>query len=75
MKNKVEQYIRKETNLQAAFVYAGFYKQNWVNFPPFGVPTCDANDNVTLKTAIRADVAIPVIDIEQDFGEWGFHTV
>ncbi|KAL7005767.1 hypothetical protein EMMF5_004682 [Cystobasidiomycetes sp. EMM_F5] len=68
-KNKVEQYIRNETSLQAAFVYPGFYMQNWVYFPPFGVPT-RKGDKVVLDTAVRADVALPLIDIEQDFGKF-----
>lgn len=71
-KNKVEQYIReKQTTttspFQAAFVYPGFYMQNWIMFPPFGVPT-RKGDKVVLETAVRADVALPLIDIEKDFG-------
>lgn len=67
-KYRVEEYIRAQPGLQAAFVYAGFYAQNWVNFPPFGVPTVK-EDKVVLETAVRADVALPLIDIEEDFGE------
>jgi hypothetical protein len=67
-KYRVEEYIRAQPGLQTAFVYAGFYAQNWVNFPPFGVPTLK-EDKVVLETAVRADVALPLIDIEEDFGE------
>ncbi|GFZ42459.1 hypothetical protein JCM24511_00174 [Saitozyma sp. JCM 24511] len=68
-KYRVEEYIRAQPGLQAAFVYAGFYAQNWVNFPPFGVPTVK-EDKVVLETAVRADVALPLIDIEEDFGKF-----
>ena len=64
----MEQYIRGKPNIQSAFVYAGFYTNNWVNFPPFGVPRRLENGSVVLESAIRADVAIPLIDIELDFG-------
>ena len=67
-KHRVEQYIRTQTKLQAAFVYAGFYFQNWINFPSLGAPTWKSG-KVVLETAMRADVALPLIDIEQDFGE------
>lgn len=70
-KNKVEQYIRQQTSIQAAFVYPGFYMQNWVMFPPFGAPT-RKDGEVVLETAVRADVALPLIDIEQDFGKRSF---
>jgi len=69
-KNKVEQYIRGKPNIQSAFVYAGFYTNNWVNLPPFGVPRRLENGSVVLESAIRADVAIPLIDIELDFGQF-----
>lgn len=69
-KHRTEEYIRAQPGLQAAFVYAGFYAQNWINFPPFGVPTVKEGD-VVLETAVRADVALPLIDIEEDFGELG----
>lgn len=67
-KNKVEQYIRTKP-IQSAHVYAGFYTTNWINFPPFGAPYKDQDGHVKIDTAIRADVAIPLIDIDADFGK------
>ncbi|ORX39068.1 hypothetical protein BD324DRAFT_618413 [Kockovaella imperatae] len=69
MKYKVEEYI-KSLNVPAAFVFAGFYAQNWVNFPPFGVPTYDKEGQVHLDTAVQPHAKIPVIDIEEDFGKF-----
>ena len=68
MKYRVEEYI-KSLGIPAAFVFAGFYAQNWVNFPPFGVPTYGKDGEVYIATAVKPDTKIPVIDIEKDFGK------
>jgi uncharacterized protein YbjT (DUF2867 family) len=68
-KNKVEQYIRS-VGLDAAFVYAGFYSSNWINFPPLAGPQREKDGSIVIRTPFRADVALPVIDIDADFGKF-----
>ncbi|KAJ8096554.1 hscarg protein [Lipomyces tetrasporus] len=67
-KNKVEQYI-KSVCLDAAFVYAGFYATNWINIPLAG-PQREKDGSIVIHTPIRADVALPVIDLDADFGKF-----
>jgi len=69
----VEQYIRTHSGtsgIQSAFVYAGFYTTNWINFPPLAAPYRTKDGRVLIESAIRADVALPVIDIDADFGQF-----
>jgi len=68
-KNKVEQYIRS-IGLDAAFVYAGFYAANWINFPPLAGPQREKDGSIVIRAPFRADVALPVIDIDADFGKF-----
>lgn len=68
-KNKVEQYI-KSVGLDAAFVYAGFYASNWVYFPPLAGPQRQKDGSIVIRNPFRADVALPVIDLEADFGKF-----
>jgi hypothetical protein len=67
-KNKVEQYI-KSIGLPAAFVYAGWYSNNLIKFPAFA-PYRDSTGSVILKQSFRPDVAVPIIHIELDFGQF-----
>jgi uncharacterized protein YbjT (DUF2867 family) len=69
LKNKVEQYIRS-VGLDAAFVYAGFYASNWINFSPLAGPQREKDGSIVIRTPFRADVALPIIDIDADLGKF-----
>jgi uncharacterized protein YbjT (DUF2867 family) len=67
-KNKVEQYI-KGLGLSAAFVSPGFDMSNWVDVPIMGAPARKEDGRVVYETVYRADVGLPLIDIN-DFGKF-----
>jgi len=69
VKSRVDQYIRSK-NIPAAFVHAGFYMDNWVDFEPMAAPRRQKDGRVVLQMPLRADVALPLIDIDSDFGQF-----
>jgi hypothetical protein len=56
--------------LDGAFVYAGFYSTNWINFQPLAGPARNKQGSIVIKLPWRADVALPVIDMDADFGKF-----
>ena len=60
-KNRVEQYLR-QLPLTSAFVYAGFYCNNFAAFPPFA-PTRLSATSVEWAMPLRADVGLPLFDV------------
>ena len=66
-KHRVEDYIFQQ-NIPAAFVYAGSYITNWLKFPGFTGPIRTASGTVIYQSPLRADVGLPIIDMEADFG-------
>ena len=66
-KNKVEKYL-KSIGLEYAALYAGWFASNWDRF---GMgPTREKDGSLTLTLPFRADVGLPVLDTEADFGKF-----
>ena len=62
-KNRIEQYI-KEIGLPAAFVSPAMYMSMWNMDSIFGVPTRTPDGTTVMASPLRAEVGLPVIDIE-----------
>ena len=54
LKNKGEQYIRS-VGLDAAFVYAGFYSSNWINFPPLAGTQREKDGSIVIRQPLNSD--------------------
>jgi uncharacterized protein YbjT (DUF2867 family) len=66
-KNKVEEYLRS-IGLEYAAIYAGYFANNWERFGM--APTREKDGSLTLPLSLRADVGLPIIDTEADFGKF-----
>lgn len=59
-KNRIQRYMQS-LGLHCTFVYAGFYM---TNFGWLSTPKRDASGTVVLTLPLRADVGLPVFDVE-----------
>ena len=66
-KNKVEGYM-KSIGLEFAALYCGWFANNWDRMGM--APTREKDGSLTLPLPLRADVGIPVIDTEADYGKF-----
>ena len=66
-KAKVEKYL-ESIGQDHAVIYAGWYASNWDRW---GIgPTREKDGSLSVQFPFRADVALPVIDTEADFGKY-----
>jgi len=67
-KNKVEGYL-KSIGLEYTAIYAGWFTNNWDRFPMMA-PIREKDGSLNMPLPFRADVGLPVIDTELDFGKF-----
>ena len=71
-KNKVEGYM-KSIGLEFTALYGGWFANNWERF---GMgPSREKDGSLVLRLPLSADVEVPVIDVEADFGKFAMRVL
>ena len=71
-KNKVEEYM-KSIGIEFTALYAGWFANNWERY---GMgPSREKDGSLVLRVPLRADVGLPIIDVEADFGKYAMRVL